>query len=131
LGFLLALLRTMCFPAGTPVAAVDGAKPIEAIREGDLVYAQSDQTGEIMLKRVKQVFQSVAAALVVLHCGTNTLAATPEHPLWVFGGSKCLFQGYCVSPRVTRRKTSSRPISSSRSSMSFAPPRASTSATML
>ena len=38
---------------------------------------------------------------------------------------------YCVSPRVTRRKTSSSPISSSRSTRSFCPPRTSTSAMML
>jgi RHS repeat-associated protein len=77
------LLKKFCFPAGTEVATAEGNKPIEEIREGDLVWAQSDQTGEIMLKRVKQVFVNVAAALVVLHCGTNTLEATPEHPLWI------------------------------------------------
>src|SRR4026209_664444 len=38
---------------------------------------------------------------------------------------------HCVSPRVTRMKTSSRPISSSRNSTSLAPPRTRVSATML
>lgn len=80
---LNALLQQFCFPAGTEVATQDGQKPIEDIRVGDLVWAQSDQTGEIMLKRVKQVFVNVAASLVVLHCGTNTLEATLPHPLWV------------------------------------------------
>jgi hypothetical protein len=32
---------------------------------------------------VKQLFVNVAASLVVLTSGTNTLEATPEHPLWV------------------------------------------------
>jgi hypothetical protein len=33
------------------------------------------------LERVQQLFVNTAAALVVLHCRTNTLEATPEHPL--------------------------------------------------
>jgi len=65
------------------VATADGQKRIEDIREGDLVWAQDDRTGEVSLKPVKQLFVNVTAALVVLHCGTNTLEATPEHPLWV------------------------------------------------
>jgi hypothetical protein len=77
------LLQVYCFPEGTEVATAEGEKPIEKIRVGDLVWSQNGQTGEIMLKRVKQVFANVAAALVVLHCGRNTLEATPEHPLWV------------------------------------------------
>jgi hypothetical protein len=77
------LLQQFCFPAGTEVATAEGQKPIEQIKVGDLVWSQNAQTGEIMLKRVKQIFVNVAAALVVLHCGTNTLEATPGHPLWI------------------------------------------------
>jgi len=76
-------LQKFCFPAGTLVATKEGQKPIEEIREGDRIWSQSDQTGEITLKRVKHVFVNVAVALVVIHCGTNTLEATPEHPMWV------------------------------------------------
>jgi len=77
------LLQKFCFPAGTEIATAEGQKPIEEIEAGDLVWAQNDETGEIMIKRVRHVFVNVAAALVVLTAGTNTLEATPEHPLWV------------------------------------------------
>ncbi|MEI6194022.1 MAG: polymorphic toxin-type HINT domain-containing protein [Verrucomicrobiota bacterium] len=77
------MLQIFCFPTGTEVATGDGQKAIEQIKVGDLVWAQDDRTGEVSLKPVKQLFVNVAAALVVLHCGTNTLEATPEHPLWV------------------------------------------------
>jgi RHS repeat-associated protein len=77
------MLQMFCFPAGTEVSTATGQKPIEQIQEGDLVWAQDDRTGELSLKPVKQLFVNVATALVVLHCGTNTLEATPEHPLWV------------------------------------------------
>jgi hypothetical protein len=40
-------------------------------------------TGGQSLKRVVRTFANVAHLLVVLHLGTNTLEATPEHPLWV------------------------------------------------
>ena len=78
-------LQHFCFPAGTEVAMEKGPKPIEEIAEGDLVWAQSDQTGAVSLKRVRQVFVNVATALVMLHMGTNTVEATPEHPFWVVG----------------------------------------------
>jgi RHS repeat-associated protein len=77
------LLQKFCFPAGTEVATADGQKLIEQIREGDLVWAQDDRTGEVSLKPVQRLFVNVATALVVLQCGTNTLEATSEHPLWV------------------------------------------------
>jgi hypothetical protein len=65
------------------VATAEGQTPIEEIREGDLVWAQDDRTGEVSLKPVKQLFVSITAALVTLHIGASTLEATPEHPLWV------------------------------------------------
>jgi hypothetical protein len=76
-------LQQFCFPAGTEIAVENGSKPIEEIRVGDMVWAQSDQTGEVSLKRVKQLFVSVAASLVVITAGTNTIEATDEHPFWV------------------------------------------------
>jgi hypothetical protein len=79
------LMQTFCFSAGTQVITEDGPKSIENIREGDLVWSQSDRTGEITLKRVKQVFVNVAASLIVLHSGTNVVECTPAHPFWVAG----------------------------------------------
>jgi hypothetical protein len=77
------MLQQFCFPAGTEVAVVEGTKPIEEIEPGDLVWAQSDHTGEVALKRVGRVFVNVASVLVVLHVGMATVEATPDHPVWV------------------------------------------------
>jgi hypothetical protein len=77
------LLQQFCFPAGTQIAMAEGQKPIEEVQAGDLVWAQNDRTGERSLKRVKQLFVNVAADLMVLQCGTNTVEVTPGHPLWV------------------------------------------------
>jgi RHS repeat-associated protein len=76
-------LQQFCFPADTEVATADGPKRIDEVKKGDLVWSQSDKTGEIMPNSVKRVFVSIATSLVILHCGTNTLTATPSHPLWV------------------------------------------------
>ena len=63
-------------------------------------------------------FLSVAAVLLLTGLG-------PPSDLWL------LPSAYCVSPRVTRRKTSSSPSSSSRRLVSFAPPWTSVSAIRL
>jgi hypothetical protein len=76
-------LQQFCFPAGTEIAVEGGSKPIESIQVGDMVWAQSDQTGEVTLKRVKQLFVNVAASLVVITAGTNTIEATDEHAFWI------------------------------------------------
>jgi RHS repeat-associated protein len=72
-----------CFPAGTVISTSDGEKPIETLEEGDLVWSQDEETGEMNLKRVKRLFTSIATVLVLVTAGTNTTEATPEHPFWV------------------------------------------------
>jgi len=53
----------------------------------------------------------------------STRGQPARAPSWIIRGSR-----YCVSPLVTRRKTSSRPNSSSQSPVSFNPPCTSVSA---
>ncbi|WP_425533855.1 Hint domain-containing protein [Terrisporobacter petrolearius] len=45
-----------CFTAGTLISTQDGDVPIEDIEEGDLVWAQNPEIGEIALKKVVQTF---------------------------------------------------------------------------
>ena len=79
------LLAQFCFPGETKIATQEGEKRIDEIEVGDYVWARSDTTGEIGLRRVKQIFVNVAAALALIHSGTETLRATPEHPMWIVG----------------------------------------------
>ncbi|MCU0450914.1 MAG: polymorphic toxin-type HINT domain-containing protein [Bernardetiaceae bacterium] len=76
---------TACFPAGTPVAAARGLRPIEQMEVDDQVWAADEKTGAVALKAVTQVFARQADALVHLTIGGEALAATPEHPFFVNG----------------------------------------------
>jgi tetratricopeptide (TPR) repeat protein len=50
-----AYVHAACFAAGTPVATIDGPRPIESIRVGDLVLSQGPSSGRL-------TFQPVLAA---------------------------------------------------------------------
>ena len=67
-----------CFPAGTPIAKLEGDVPIEKVRVGDKVLAFSNdrlvQAEVLDLVRKKD-------RLVKLVTDKGSLVATPEHPL--------------------------------------------------
>ena len=83
--------KIACFPAGTLVMLADGsAKPIETIREGDLVLADNpeDETTTSQFK-VSAIFRSYTLRLIrvaVDHDGDDEadgeFRATGEHPVW-------------------------------------------------
>lgn len=67
-----------CFAKGTLVHAFDGLRPIEAIREGDMVLGQSGEfrrVGAAMLKHDAPTRQ-----LRIMGC--PELTTTDEHPFW-------------------------------------------------
>jgi len=74
-----------CFPAGTPIAVQRGYKPIEAIVEGELVWAWNEQSGDLALKAVRSTMRRESDALVEIGVANETIRATPEHPFWVEG----------------------------------------------
>ena len=76
-------LTSACFTGTTVVATATGPRPIQEIREGDMVWAREDKTGEIALKAVTKVFRHVASALRVLDLGLLRVETTDEHPFWV------------------------------------------------
>ncbi|QHH96410.1 toxin C-terminal domain-containing protein [Acinetobacter dispersus] len=77
-----------CFDDDTPVLTKDGYKRIVEIKEGDLVLARHEETGEIAYKPVKRVFVVPNRRIYLLktidHSGKeNTIEVSDDHPFWV------------------------------------------------
>jgi len=68
-----------CFPAGTLV----GGRPIETVREGDLVPSYDEQGGQVVYRRVVHTFKRRARTLVRVHAGGRSVVCTPNHPFLV------------------------------------------------
>ena len=56
--------------------------PIEEIKIGDKVYTTDIETGEIVLREVKQVFETVAEILVYIEVNGEQIKATEYHPFY-------------------------------------------------
>ncbi|MFG2980792.1 polymorphic toxin-type HINT domain-containing protein [Streptomyces sp. NPDC048258] len=78
---------TNSFPAATPVLMADGTyKPINQVRENDLVMAGGPVTGTVRPQRVTDTFQHDAGRLLSVEvAGTGTLSTTPGHKFFVVG----------------------------------------------
>lgn len=81
-----------CFTEGTPVLTATGPVPVERIREGDLVLAQDEATGELSFRRVLRTFVRHEAPIVEVLVrdergggGVAVLETTEEHPFWIEG----------------------------------------------
>ena len=80
-----------CFAAGTVVQTKDGAKPIEAVADGDIVLSRNPTTGEETWKPVLRTFVNQDRPIFDLELSLadgqpQQLLVTPEHPLWGHGG---------------------------------------------
>ncbi|MFC1750477.1 polymorphic toxin-type HINT domain-containing protein, partial [Pseudomonadota bacterium] len=78
-----AALGDNCFVSGTQVWTEQGMRPIEEIKEGDQVWSWDERSGETTLQPVLQAFKNTTRDIILLHIGTETIATTPEHPMWV------------------------------------------------
>jgi hypothetical protein len=74
---------TQCFVAGTPVATPDGWRNIEDIKEGDVVYAFNETTGEQTEQRVTKLLRSQTYWWVKVAVAGETIASTRTHRFWV------------------------------------------------
>ncbi|MHC6626188.1 polymorphic toxin-type HINT domain-containing protein [Streptomyces globosus] len=78
---------TNSFPAATRVLMGDGTyKPIDQVRENDLVMAGGPVTGTVRPQRVTDTFQHDAGRLLSVEvAGTGTVSTTPGHKFYVVG----------------------------------------------
>ncbi|MBR6402608.1 MAG: Hint domain-containing protein [Eubacterium sp.] len=83
-------MTAQCFTGDTLVSTENGLIPIEDLREGDLVWTESIETGEQELKPVTKVFVNktdrILHLTVLTDSGNETIIDTTEgHPFYVEG----------------------------------------------
>lgn len=75
-----------CFSGGTLVLTSKGAKTIEDVDIGDMVWAYDEKTGDIALKEVLVTHNLIRDSLYDVHLSNGDLVeATPNHPFFVHG----------------------------------------------
>ena len=72
-----------CVVAGTAIAAAAGYVAIETLKPGDLVWAWDEETGDVALKPVKQLFVNESDELIHLTVNGEEITTTPTHPFYV------------------------------------------------
>jgi hypothetical protein len=81
-------LNGACFVAGTAVHTENGLKPIEQIRENDVVLGVDVASGSTRWQKVKHSFSKSASKLISIVAGKDTILSTPEHPYLTIDGWK-------------------------------------------
>ena len=71
-----------CFVAGTLVQHEDGTKPIEEIKVGDHVWAWDEETGEVALKEVVEIYINQSDELIHVFVNGEEIVTTPTHPFY-------------------------------------------------
>ncbi|HEY2413445.1 MAG TPA: polymorphic toxin-type HINT domain-containing protein [Pirellulaceae bacterium] len=74
-----------CFVAGTLVRTQLGLLPIEAIKAGDRVLAQDQDSGELAFKPVLRTTLRPPRKMVCIRVAGDEIIATVGHPFWVAG----------------------------------------------
>ena len=77
------IATSQCFVSGTLVLTIDGNKPIEEIKAGDLVYSTNPETGESEYKEVVQTFENETEELIHISIAGEEIVTTPKHPFYV------------------------------------------------
>ncbi len=61
----------------------EGLVPIEDIKEGDLVWSQNPETGEIKLKKVEQLFINKSDTILRINIAGEIIEATEQHVFYI------------------------------------------------
>ena len=73
----------VCFVSGTLIHTEAGLKPIEEIKQGDMVWSWNDTTSEAELKPVVETYINPCTELAHLSVCGETITCTPEHRFYV------------------------------------------------
>jgi Pretoxin HINT domain len=77
--------RISCFGAGTPVRTVDGTRPIESLKAGDLVLSQNIGTGALGYKPILVVHHNPPSATFRIKLNGESIISSHFHRFWVAG----------------------------------------------
>ena len=79
---------TTCFAAGTPVRTMEGFRPIEQIRPGDLVLSQDVATGGLDFRPIVMVHHNAPnQTLRITLSDDEILVASVYHRFWRAGAA--------------------------------------------
>jgi len=65
------------------VSTEEGLVPIEDIKEGDLVWSQNPETGEIKLRKVEQLFINKSDTILRINVAGKIIEATEQHVFYI------------------------------------------------
>ena len=71
-----------CFVAGTLILTLAGDVPIETITPGDYVWAWDEESGDVALKEVVEIYVNESDILVHLFVNSEEIITTPGHPFY-------------------------------------------------
>lgn len=82
-----------CFPKGTKIITAYGSKPIEKVKQGDIVLTFNEQTSQLEYKRVEelQIRERKNNLLKINFSNCKSVSCTENHPFytkrgWIKGG---------------------------------------------
>ena len=75
--------KAFCFAAGTMVLTPDGERPIEGIKEGDVVLAYDFKLDKVVTRSVKSPVRNATEHWYKLIVGSKEAKVTGAHPFWV------------------------------------------------
>ncbi len=76
---------TVCFGAGTLVTTIDGPRPIEDLRVGDLVLAQDMSEGGLSYRPIVRTHHNPPASTLRVRLAGETIIPSALHRFWVAG----------------------------------------------
>jgi hypothetical protein len=94
-----------CFPAGTMILMADGSlKPIEEIKQGDLVAAFDFEKGELVAKEVTETFENFTNVWVDIEIAGEKVTATRHHPFWIESKQEWVLAEFLEAGMTVRNK---------------------------
>jgi len=103
----------ICFPAGTSISTVEGLRPIEDVRVGELIYAFDFDSETPVVKKVLGLTRGATGSWVDVYIGQEALRVTRAHPIWV-ESARLWVNAEELTPGVTLRLQDGRSVQVSR-----------------
>jgi hypothetical protein len=81
----VSFIRYSCFGAGTPVITLEGRRPIEDLRAGDMVLSRDTATGALAYRPLSAVYHNPPDSTYRIDFGGEPVVATGIHRFWKAG----------------------------------------------